>query len=559
VNTQNISFPEFMDDYFAESEEHLVSMRRLLLQMEGFVNQERIDPEFPVVMDELLGVLHSMKGLSAMVGIHDIEQLAHVMEQSIRSMKADAAPDEEAMKALVSGTEMIEQIIEARRRAIPGPDTQAALTRFTSVALTQSPTMTEAPEALESHEIAPVSLPGGGVRVDMKRLDHLMAMVGDLVISRGHMDETLRRLADVLPSSAWRDLQEDSILLQRQLRNLREGVMRMRMVPIGNTFERMRFVVRGLEQSSQKRVQLELTGETTEIDKLLVERMMDPLLQMVRNAVIHGLETPDERIASGKTAEGHLWIRARTESETVVIELEDDGRGVDIEKVMSRSRALGLLEHDDSPDAVRVLQMICIPGFSTREQADLGAGHGVGMTIVKSTVSGLAGTIAMDTRPGKGTRFTIRLPLTLAIMESLIVYVNDQPFAVPRSLIQEVLRVESHTMTTVEETEVIPWRGGVLPIVHLRRMFRMNGKPRTSFHVFVVDADSSAIGIAVDRIARQREIVARPVEDPLVHVPGIAGATELGDGRPVLILDVAAIVDAMRGHRDLAPELVAIS
>jgi two-component system chemotaxis sensor kinase CheA len=137
--------------------------------------------------------------------------------------------------------------------------------------------------------------------------------------------------------------------------------------------------------------------------------------------------------------------------------------------------------------------------------------------------------------------------------------VNDQPFAVPRSLIQEVLRVESHTMTTVEETEVIPWRGGVLPIVHLRRMFRMNGKPRTSFHVFVVDADSSAIGIAVDRIARQREIVARPVEDPLVHVPGIAGATELGDGRPVLILDVAAIVDAMRGHRDLAPELVAIS
>jgi two-component system chemotaxis sensor kinase CheA len=556
VSTEGISFTEFLDDYFAESEEHLVSIRRHLLEMEGFVNLDRIDPK-SAVMDELLGALHSIKGLSAMVGIQDVEHQAHVMEQSIRSMKtAGAAPDQESMKALVSGTEVIEQIIAARRGQLSGPEIHTALTRFTSVEVSQIPATTEAPEA---QEIASVSLLSGGVRVDMKRLDHLMEMVGDLVISRGHMDATLRRLEDVLPSSAWRDLQEDSFLLQRQLRNLREGVMRMRMVPIGNIFERMRFLVHGLERSSHKNIHLELSGETTEIDKLIVERMMDPLLQMVRNAVTHGLETSDERAASGKTAEGHLWIRARTEAETVVIELEDDGRGVDIEKVMSRLRTLGLIEHGDNPDAVRLLQAICLPGFSTREQADLGSGHGVGMTIVKSTVSGLAGTIAMDTRPGKGTRFTIRLPLTLAIMESLIVYVNDQPFAVPRSMIQEVLRVESHTVTTVEDNEVIPWRGGFLPIVRLHRMFRMKGEPRTAFHVFIVDADSSAVGIAVDRVARQREIVARPIEDPLVRVPGIAGATELGDGRPVLILDVAAIVDAMRGHRDLAPDPVTMS
>lgn len=555
MNTEDISFSEFLEDYFAESEEHLVSIRRHLLVLEGFVNSDHVEPEVPV-MDELLGALHSVKGLSAMVGIHDVEQLAHAMEKSIRSMKkAGASPDEEAMKALVSGTEVIEQIIAARREQQSGPDVHEALTRFATVALSRIESATEAQEA---HEIAPISLPGGGVRVDMKRLDHLMEMVGDLVISRGHMDETLRRLEDVLPSSAWRELQEAGFVLQRQLRNLREGVMRMRMVPIGNIFERMRFLVRGLERTNLKCIHLELTGENTEIDKLLVERMMDPLLHMVRNAVTHGLESSEERIAAGKTAEGHLWIRARTEAETVVIELEDDGRGVDIDKVVSRSRALGLSEHG-IPDAARVLQTICIPGFSTREQADLGAGHGVGMTIVKTTISGLGGTLAMDTRPGKGTRFIVRLPLTLAIMESLIVYVNDQPFAVPRSLIQEVLRVESHTVATVEEKEVIPWRGGVLPIVYLHRVFRMNGNPRTSFHVFVVDADSSAVGIAVDRISRQREIVARPVEDPLVRVPGIAGATELGDGRPVLILDVAAIVDAMRGHRNPTPDLVTTS
>jgi two-component system chemotaxis sensor kinase CheA len=177
------------------------------------------------------------------------------------------------------------------------------------------------------------------------------------------------------------------------------------------------------------------------------------------------------------------------------------------------------------------------------------------MTIVKTTVSSLGGTLAMDTRPGKGTRFTIRLPLTLAIMEALIVYLNDQPFAVPRSLIQEVLRIDSELVTTRVGQEVISYRGGALPIVHLRRLFHMNGEPRSSFHVFVVDADSSPVGIAVDRISRQREIVVRPIEDPLVRVAGIAGATELGDGQPVLILDVAAIVDVMRGHRDLVPEL----
>jgi two-component system chemotaxis sensor kinase CheA len=190
--------------------------------------------------------------------------------------------------------------------------------------------------------------------------------------------------------------------------------------------------------------------------------------------------------------------------------------------------------------------MICAPGFSTREKADLAAGRGVGMAVVKTVITGLGGTLAMDTRPGKGTRFTIRLPLTLAIMQALIVYIDDQPFAVPRFAIHEVLRVETDAVTMRENNEVIPYRGGVLPIVYLHRLFRMTGKSKSSFHVFVVGSDADAVGIAVDRIAGQREIVVRPIEDSLVRVPGIAGATELGDGRPVLILDVAAIREAQR-------------
>ena len=553
MNTSDNAFADFLDDYFTESEEHLVAIRRQLLVLEDSVFGESVDPEFPE-MDDLLGALHSIKGLSAMVGAHDIENLAHSMEKSIRNMKAaGSAPDEKAVKALVGGTELIEQIIAARRKAHSAPEAGSVPIRFMTSAQSRGPEASESPDEREGE---PVRATAGSVRVDMKRMDRLMEMVGDLVITRGHMDETLRGLEDVLPSSAWRELQEVSFLLHRQLGSLREGVLRMRMVPIGSVFDRMRFLLQGLERTNGKSIQLNLSGESTEIDKLFVERMMDPLLHMVRNAATHGLESSEERIASGKTAEGQMWIRARTEAETVVIELEDDGRGVDIEKVVNRSRSLGLIAPDAAPDAARILQLICAPGFSTREEADLVAGHGVGMAVTKATVNGLGGTLAMDTRPGKGTRFTIRLPLTLAIMESLIVYVNDQPFAVPRSLVLEVLRVESDTVSTVEGNEVIPWRGGVLPIVHLNRVFRMGGEPRTVFHVFVVDADFSAVGIAVDRITRQREIVARPIEDPLVRVHGIAGATELGDGRPVLILDVAGIVAANRGQRELTPHLV---
>jgi two-component system chemotaxis sensor kinase CheA len=385
-------------------------------------------------------------------------------------------------------------------------------------------------------------IPGGAppsslVRVEMKRLDHLMTMVGDLVVSGSHMEDSLHRLEAILPTSAWRELQESNLRLKRDLRDLREGIMHIRMVPIAQIFERMHFVIRGLARESNKKVRLELTGQGTEIDKVLVERMMDPLLHMVRNAVSHGLETSEERIAAGKTAEGNLRLSASTEGENVFIELEDDGRGVNLEQVANRPQPLSSAD---------VLQILCAPGFSTREEADLGAGRGVGMTIVKETINSLGGSLTMDTRAGQGTRFRIRLPLSLSIMQALIVYIDDQPFAVPRTAIQEVVRVERSAVTIQDGNEFISYGGTLLPIVDLRRLFRMNSEPKESFHAFVTNSDFGEVGVAVDRVEGLREIVVRRVEDPLVRVQGISGATDLGDGRPVMILSVAAIVDSAR-------------
>lgn len=530
VDAEDLTLTEFLDDYFAESEEHLASIRRSLLVMEGFVRGNTTPSgvhDVDDVIAEMFHALHSLKGLSAMVGVREAEQAAHEMEASLRDMKqAGAGPTEAFMEILSIGVTRIEEIIAARRDRKSKSGTVVAGLKDSGLA-------------------APSSV----VRVDMRRLDDLMDMVGDLVISRGHVEESLRQLDAILPASAWRGLQEGNIQLQRQLRSLREGVLRARMVPVGQIFERMRFAIRGLERESRKEIRVEWSGQETEIDKHLVEHMMDPLLHMVRNAIMHGLESPEERIAAGKTRECLLRIRASTEAETVVMELEDDGRGVHIEHIAKRARVLGLIGPEEDLDPARLLLTICAPGFSIREEADLGAGRGVGMTVVKTTVHGLGGTIGMETLPGKGTKFIIRLPLTLAILQALIVYVDDQPFAVPRSAIHEVVRIENEAVTMEDGGEVIPYRGGVLPIVRLDRLFGMKRKSGSSFHVFVASAGvGGSIGIAVDRIAGQREIVVRHVEDSLARVPGIAGATELGNGRPVLIVDVAAIVDAGLSH-----------
>jgi two-component system chemotaxis sensor kinase CheA len=265
-------------------------------------------------------------------------------------------------------------------------------------------------------------------------------------------------------------------------------------------------------------------------------------MHLVRNAVSHGLERADERAAQGKRAEGKITLRAATSGESVLIEIADDGRGIDQERVAVRAQAKGLIAAGAQLDDAALLELICAPGFSTRDEADRGSGRGVGMDVVRNTVEELGGTISLRTKSGEGTRFTIELPLTLAIAEALIVSVEGQRFAVPQSAVQEVIEVETSSVKVLENNEIISYRNGVLPLVRLARLFDLDeGQERESFHVFVIGSGAAALGVAVDRIIGQREIVVRGINDPLVQVAGIAGATELGDERVVLILDVAAL------------------
>lgn len=454
-----------------------------------------------------------------------------------------AAPAAAAVPAEAAAPAEVAAPAEA---AIPGE--AAAPTAGAGAVAPPGPSPEPAPPPITVSRPAAAALPTIVVRVDLARLDDLMQMVGELVISRARLEDNLRQMEPIAATiPQWHTLQETNLAMERQLRDLREGVMRLRLVPIGEAFERMQFAVRDLARDSGKSVALSLSGQTTEIDKYVVERMLDPLMHLVRNAVSHGLETPAERVAAGKPPQGRLALRAATAGDAVVIEIEDDGRGMDAGQIAARARAAGLIAADAELDMAGLLDVICAPGFSTRDEADLASGRGVGMTVVRDTVQELGGTLALWTEPGRGTRFTIELPLTLAIVDALIVSAGGQTFAMPQPAVREVLEVQPTALMAIENNELIAHRGGVLPVIRLARLFNLPDEPGRALYLLVIGAGLNAIGVAVNRILGQREIVVRAVTDPLVRVPGIAGATELGDGRVVLILDAQALA---RLHRE---------
>jgi len=622
-------FDQFLDDYYAECDEHLFSIRRSLVALEDEVDTRTVDR---TVLDNLFRSFHTVKGISGMVGLGAAEQLAHHLESYLRELREGTVVlSESGVEVLSAGVSLLEGVINARRNDQPIPSIDEIIERLKAISSDSAPSniktsTTSEPETSESDataarwlveftptaelaergvnvnsvrsrlqeighliqakpvvrgagEIAfefiiatnadktdleadgltfkpapvetarrvkdtqPVStiVPASVVRVDLDRLDELMRIIGELVISRTRLEDQVAELKRETPAAVWRSLHETSSIMGRQLRNLRDSVMRVRMVQLGEIFERMTFVVRDLARESGKKIIVELSGGATEIDKFLVERMMDPLMHLVRNAVSHGLETVAEREAQGKRSEGLLSLSAMTAGEMIVIKIADDGRGIDRNLVLERASARGLSHGNSEFDDAALLELICTPGFSTREEADRESGRGVGMDVVKKAAVELGGRISLATKIGEGTSFTIELPLTLAIAEALIVSVNDQRFAVPQSAVREVLEVESASTKALENNEIISYRGKVLPLLRLARVFEMNYQRADSFHVLVIGEEANAVGLAVDRIIGQREIVVRAIKDPLAQSKGIAGATELGDQRVVLILDTTAL------------------
>lgn len=387
------------------------------------------------------------------------------------------------------------------------------------------------------------------VRVDIYRLDNLMNRVGEMHLSKNIIGRIARDLRGVQGCTGLSlELQKAHRSLERKLNELQEGILDVRMVPLGQIFTRLSQMVRKFAREAGKEIELEMQGEETELDKLMIEDLADPLMHLIRNAIDHGIEPPEERKRLNKPERGTVRLAAFPRGNHVVITVEDDGAGIDVKRIAVKAVEKGLLlpDHglDLETDAREILDIIFQPGFTTRETVTEISGRGVGMDVVKKNVSKLSGMIDIETELGTGTRFTLTLPITLAIIKALIVEAGGQVFAIPLSSVLEILQTTADRLETVETREVMAIREETIPLLRLTKAFDLQADQlRTSFYVILVGLAERRLGLVVDGLLDQQEIVIKSIGKRLSDIKGIAGATELGNKRVVLVLDVESLIE----------------
>ncbi len=384
------------------------------------------------------------------------------------------------------------------------------------------------------------------IRVATEKVDRLVDLVGELVITQSMVAQTVHRLAaHGFSPERLAELTEAVAQMDRHARDLEERVMAIRMLPIRTVFGRFSRVVRDLAQAQGKRVHFETRGDETELDKTVIERIADPLMHLVRNAVDHGIEPPEERRARGKPEAGSLVLSAYQQGGSIYIEVQDDGRGLDRERILRKAVQLGLVASPEGLTDEQVYALIWEPGFSTAEHVTEVSGRGVGTDVVKRNVEALGGFISIQTAPGRGTTFRVKLPLTLAILEGQSLRVGREVYILPLATITESVRPAPESLRTVfGSCETFVMRGEVLPFVRLHRLFRVpeaEEEPTRGLMV-VVEHDGRRVGLFVDELLGQQQFVIKSLDSNFQRVEGIAGATILGDGRVALILDVPGLV-----------------
>ncbi len=405
----------------------------------------------------------------------------------------------------------------------------------------------------DPHEIESLKSISDTVRVDIRKLDELMNLVGELVIQRGAVSSIARRLqAGPATARIGGELEKVHKLLDRKIQGLQAGVLEVRMVPLRQVFEKLSRVVRRLRRDTDKEVRLELRGADTELDKLIVEELVDPLMHVVRNSFDHAIEPGDERRELGKPEVGSIRIEAFQRGNHVVIEVADDGSGIDLERLHARGVERGLVDAGDSLSRREVLDLIFAPGLSTRDEVTETSGRGVGMDVVKNNLTALGGVVDVDSQDGRGTTITLTLPITLAIIQALVVAVGGQRYAVPLNSVLETMLVDAQEIQRSDGREILNLRGEPLLLRHLSREFGLPETEGAKPHVVVIGLGDARLGLVVEGLEGQQDTVIKPVQGPVQNVRGIAGATELGELGAVLVLDVAALIEDAGRRREAA-------
>ena len=397
---------------------------------------------------------------------------------------------------------------------------------------------------------------GGSIRVSIEKIDELLNSVGELVITQS----VLSQLAAPLEGRQAEELRNALVQLERHMRSLQESVMRVRMLPISSVFNRFPRMVRDLGQRLGKKLELKMTGDQTELDKTVLEKIGDPLVHLVRNSVDHGVEMPDQRLAAGKGEVGTIELNAYHKGGNVIVEVSDDGAGLNRERILAKARERGLVGPDEELTEEKTLNLIFAPGFSTAEVVSDVSGRGVGMDVVRRNINEIGGHVQVYSTPGRGSTVRIRLPLTLAILDGQLARVGEEVYIVPIVSIVETIQIKREQISSVaKKAELFRLRDEYIPIIRLHELFSIQADKTDLLNglLMIVEADGRRVGLFVDELLSQQQVVIKSLETNFKQVTGLTGATMLGDGRVALILDVPGLVVRFKDQetrRDAAKE-----
>lgn len=551
---------KFIEQFRAETREHLQNLNLGLLKLEK-------NPGDKELLNSLMREAHTIKGSATMMGYKRIADVAHSMEDGLeKALKEGLKMKKIHFDIILKCVDSIEPLLEDKLtwgdKGVARPFVDDLCHEAEEIfAGKKSSQVSPAPEPSPEVHQAQAGSGDTSIRVDIGRLNRLVNLSGEQLISKLRLGELVKNISDKMESQreseeffgdVIKDLRSASDNIDILSSSIQAEVMNIRMVPVAILFNTFPRAMRTLAQEKGREVNFELKGSETTLDKSIIDEMRDPLMHILRNAIDHGIENPEDRASHGKPRSGNITLSAYQLGSQVVIEVSDDGRGIDVERIKEVAIAKGIVSKDRVNDIAedQLLQIIFAPGITTKDDVTETSGRGVGLDVVREKVGKLKGMVDVSSIKGQGTKFTIKLPLTLAITGSLLVSAGDDIFAVPVERVVETIRISQQEIRSVETKEAISVRGHILPLIRIADLFGLPKKGITekSFYpVIIVQSLEKRVGILVDRLLGHQDIVGKSIGEPLTKIKDIGGATILGSGKVVLVLDIPSIIESSEG------------
>ncbi len=540
------------------------------------------------IINSIFRAVHTVKGTSSFLGFGALSALAHRSEDILGMVrKGNLKPDHEVADVLLEALDLIKTLLDdIKESGAEASDTSAIISKLEDLAKPDRKKLGEIlveEKILSTNELTDALKKQEGqqgkklgeilveekvitdgqlkdllskqktrkeeqtIRIEVKKLDELMNLAGELVLGKNRLillnslvrkNETKNGVLD--------NLADVTNYIEMVTNELQLSVMRARLVPISKLFNKIPRLVRDLSTEFKKEIDLTMEGEETELDRSLIESLHDPLIHIIRNSVDHGVETPEDRQTKGKRRKGSLSLKAYNEGNNVIIEILDDGKGINIEAVKEKAREKGIIGDNElnSLSGRDAMNLVFIPGLSTAKKVSNVSGRGVGMDVVKTNIEKMNGQVSIDSEEGQWTKIALRLPLTLAIMRALIVRVLDELFAIPLNTVTELVKREEGLVQSVDKKEVLVLRDRVIPVVDLARIFSRSEGDEDKY-IIICNIGEKTIGIKARAVEGQEEVVIKPLGEFLGNIKGIGGATIRGDGKAILILDMSALMDVV--------------